>query len=87
MKRINHRIIHIHIQHHRTVAHLRTRYGQRLVILLLTDKSQELPASRHIASLAHVDKRPLLCEGIQSCQPLHTLFRRLSHRRHASRCL
>jgi phage-related protein len=72
---VYHAVVHVHVDHHRAVAHLTPRYGQRLVVRLLLYESQEFAAARHVATLAHVDERTVGIEAVESREPRQASFR------------
>lgn len=49
-------VVHIDVYHSGPVSYLLAGYTEGFLITLLIDKSQELPASCHIAPFTHIDK-------------------------------
>ena len=66
---VEHSIVHIYIKHHSSVTHLLTGDCESLVVGTLFYQAQELSASRHIASFAHIYKAVARKEAIQTRQP------------------
>ena len=54
--RVEHTIIHVDIDDHCSILHLFACDVERLVVVFLSNESQELPTTSHIASLAHFDE-------------------------------
>ena len=58
--RIQQPVVHVHIEHQRTVGHLLAGYRNRLVVLMFLDETQELARTGHVAALAyHIERRGL----------------------------
>ena len=73
-------VVHVNVNHKRSICHLLACYAHSLVVALLLDKSKEFARTSHIASLAHIDKAHIgrNVEQFQSAQP-HSLRLGLRH--------
>ena len=49
-------VVHVDVDNQRAILHLLAGNGHRLVVVLLLDEPQELARTRHVATLAYVDK-------------------------------
>ena len=49
-------VVHVDVEHLRAVLHLLAGDGERLLVLLLLDQSEELTRAGHVASLADVEE-------------------------------
>ena len=82
LARIKQTVVHIDVDHLRSVLHLLACDGESLIIFLFLDKSEELARTSHIASLAHIDKSHFGSdvEQFQSTEP-HCRWLRLGKTR------
>ena len=64
-------VVHVDVEHLRAVLHLLAGDGERLLVLLLLDQSEELARAGHVASLADVEEVVfrLHLQQIQSGEP------------------
>ena len=63
---IEHSVVHIHVQHHSPVTHLCRCNFQGLAPILFLDKTQEFPASRHIAPFSHIYEHTPVPESVNA---------------------